>query len=291
MKIRRILLPTDFSTSANIALEHAIFHAEIHQAELHILHNYTWDYGQEQKTMPDLNAIVEKMEKAFQVILKNALDPHKDVPLKIMEKGTTRSSSAEAALDYTRNNDIDLIVMGTHGRKGFHHFLVGSTAEMVARLAPCPVITVRAGGSSSELDAIRTILVPVDLSEESAAALIRARELANFHHANLLIYHAADDDAVDNANNDNAEDAVARFAAQTAGPKVRQEIILDNKSAARGICQTAETRAADMIVMGTHGRTGLRKAMLGSVAVQVVRLAPCPVLTLKKSMVTDAIAL
>ena len=137
--IKRILIPTDFSETSSAAIEYAIDLAGRYQASLHLLH----------------------------VIEKRAVPPEAEFPLGIFEGQTvTRerlvglltpvqrtafradfavvigSPSVEIAR-YAKAHEIDLIVMGTHGRSGVSHLLMGSVAEKVVRKAPCPVLTVR----------------------------------------------------------------------------------------------------------------------------------------------------
>jgi nucleotide-binding universal stress UspA family protein len=136
---------------------------------------------------------------------------------------------------------------------------------------------------------IRTILHPTDFSERSNYAFQLACSLARDHGARLLVLHVLQPPAV--AYGGVITELATEAAKQTLAEKLRQiqapdpnvymEHQLIEGEPATQILHTAEKHPCDLIVMGTHGRTGLRRALMGSVAEQVVRQAPCPVLTVK----------
>ena len=117
---------------------------------------------------------------------------------------------------------------------------------------------------------IHRILVPTDFGQASDAALAQARELATALQASLHLVHVLDDAQ--------RADAVATSLEAALG----YETVLLSGPTARTIVEYATDRAFDLIVMGTHGRTGVAHLLLGSVAEQVVRTAPCPVLTVRE---------
>lgn len=141
--------------------------------------------------------------------------------------------------------------------------------------------------------AIRKILCPLDFSENSEHALLYARALAQAHGAELLLLHVVElplsylaPDAVLPADilERQREACVQNLTTITAA--VRQELphtdwLLEEGNPFPRIIEVARQHAVDLIVMGTHGRTGLAHALVGSVAEKVVRKAPCPVLTVK----------
>lgn len=151
---------------------------------------------------------------------------------------------------------------------------------------------------------IRKILVPVDFSASSQAALAYAAEIAQKFGASIDLVHVwqaptfiptatlpevpnVDANIVDLVRK-NAEEATARAlaAAKAQGLPV-QSARCEPGVPARGIVEFAKTDGYDLIVIGTHGRTGLSHAMMGSVAEKVVRLAPCPVLTVRAGAAND----
>ncbi len=142
--------------------------------------------------------------------------------------------------------------------------------------------------------ALRKILVPIDFSRESEAALDYAARLAASLGASLTLFHASAapplmSAIVPGADSDADAERDARTAAQrlsTLGSQVRARgvehvsVIVEPGTAIDAIVEHAARGRFDLIVMGTHGRTGIDRMVMGSVAERVVRLAPCPVMTI-----------
>jgi nucleotide-binding universal stress UspA family protein len=142
---------------------------------------------------------------------------------------------------------------------------------------------------------IRTILHPTDFSERSATAFHLACSLARDHHACLLVLHvypppASHGEAVARRQ-PNGHEGVLREELrriQPPDPKVAVEHRLEEGEAADQILRVARESGCGLIVMGTHGRTGLRRVLMGSVAEEILRLAPCPVLTVNSPFPQEA---
>jgi len=144
--IKKILCPTDFSENSEHALKYALTLATLSQAELRLFHVVEpITYPQSTKLFEPVLDEVElmmKMEAAFQTQLENQVSALKEEYPKItgkLVKGNTFLEIIQAA----RDESVDIIVMGTHGRTGLAHVLIGSVAEKVVREAPCPVLTVK----------------------------------------------------------------------------------------------------------------------------------------------------
>lgn len=144
--IRHILVPTDFGEPADAALTYGRELAGRFGATLHVLHIadniYVTTFGAETyaAVAPDLQRDLEEAARARVdelLIDSDGTGPHTKPVI------MTAASPAFAIIDYARDNGIDLIVMGTHGRGALAHMLMGSVAERVVRLASCPVLTVR----------------------------------------------------------------------------------------------------------------------------------------------------
>lgn len=138
-----IVCPVDFSEYTEGILRYAVSIAKKYDARLHLLHvipnlNYFTPY--ESFLTPENLVLIEKniekeIEKDFEKIVKNI-----DMPVKkIIKTGVTFVE----IIDYVKEENIDLVVMGTHGRSGIEHILIGSVAEKILRRSPCPVLTVR----------------------------------------------------------------------------------------------------------------------------------------------------
>jgi nucleotide-binding universal stress UspA family protein len=195
-----------------------------------------------------------------------------------------------------RELDVDLIILSTRGHSGLKHLLLGSTAERVVRGASCPVLVVRKrkqkAKTADKAFTVRTILVPVDFSECSLAGVKYGAFLAKKLYATLrllyVMYPCVDYVFVDRAGVRMAELTEAvQNAAREEMEALKQIDFLRNVSvqteirpgrAIDGICGAAGEPNVDLVVTSTHGRTGFKHAVMGSVAEQVVRYAECPVL-------------
>lgn len=144
--MKNILVATDFGEAADNALTYGKELATRFDATLHVLHVaenvYITAFGAETYASfaPDLQRDIEQnaQRRLQEAVLDSDGSGPKTVPVVM-----TSSSPAFAVIDYAREHDIDLIIMGTHGRGALGHILMGSVAERVVRLAPCPVLTIR----------------------------------------------------------------------------------------------------------------------------------------------------
>ena len=199
-----------------------------------------------------------------------------------------------------RAEDSDLIVVGTRGKTGLAHVLLGSTAERVVRGAPCPVLTVRMEPADAEQDegapsmpvTLERILVPVDFSDCSLDALEYAVVVAQQAEASLMLLHVLEpvsyglDFTLDHSRTgkQGRETWTKRLEELTSAlmaAHVPVESRLRGGLPADSILDSAQTLPCDLIVMGTHGRRGISHALSGSVAEAVLRKALCPVLTVR----------
>ena len=185
--------------------------------------------------------------------------------------------------------EADLIVVGTHGRGGVDRLICGSVAEAVMRESSRPVLIVRNAEPARQGAPIRLILHPTDFSKRSWPALGVARALARADGARLVLQHVAPAEILSGGT---------FFAPADLGPEREALARLEEESARAGlegsvqarfsqgdpvteVLVAAEELGCDLIVMGSHGRTGLRRLMMGSVAETVIRKAPCLTLVVK----------
>ena len=169
----RILVPTDFSAPSDAALEHARAVARRFGASLHLLHVAEDPY----RALYSAEVFVPEIEGLREEILGNALGRLKQrvTPQDVSELHTTTDAVIGtppwSIVEYAGAHDIDLIVMGTHGRGGMSHLVMGSVAERVVRTAPCPVLTVRqpakAATAAARSDAVMEV-PPVLMATTSA---------------------------------------------------------------------------------------------------------------------------
>ncbi len=299
MRIRRILYPTDFSATATQALKHALFLAEQFEAELHMLHAiilHESDPRDPDRHFPEPSEILNQLFEIADSELAEIVRKNEAKTFSLVEAKVRGYSAGEVILRYTDEHDIDLVVMGTHGRRGPARLFLGSVAEEVVRHAPCPVLTLREEKAPKAIEAVEKILVPVDFSPYSQEALSYGKEVAALYGAGLQVLHTIEEPAYPyfytpggtyspveqlEALREKAEEALDKMLSETPGPEVPAERFVATGRPASEIARFAEERGSDMVVIATHGLTGLERLLVGSTAEQVVRLAHCPVFTVK----------
>jgi nucleotide-binding universal stress UspA family protein len=147
INIKRILLPTDFSTYSATATKCASDLAAKFDAELHLLHALEVHLASAPSFAMGLALpkYLQESRAAAEKSLTTVLDPHWSVGREVVHAVVEGSAKVEI-VRYARTHKIDLIVIATHGRSGLAHVIIGSVTESVVRTAPCPVLTVRPEG-------------------------------------------------------------------------------------------------------------------------------------------------
>jgi nucleotide-binding universal stress UspA family protein len=293
---QKLLCPYDFSDTARAALRAALGLAERFGAKLALVHVV------EPVAVPDYPFVLRIDEEQLRRRLDE--DARKSLPA---EPGPARElliRSGIAPLEIVRAAEeagADLVVLGTHGRTGIAHALLGSVTERVVRMSPVPVLTVHPGASHDALRAeFRRILFCTDFSENAEAALPHALELVGRSGGRLIVLHVLEDtgriplvysqhvpvplpmEDLRRGMLDRGRAELERFVKEKLPPGVEHEGVLSESASPHGeILHAAKEKGADLIVLGTHGRTGVPHLLFGSVAERVVRQATCPVLTVR----------
>jgi len=298
LQLQKILFSTDFSNCAEQALAHAVFLAEKYGAEIHVLHVITLFEDQPSVVSDEITEteeMIRKLEEIAEKQLNKVVDSTDSDDLKITTSIKRGLSAAPVILEYAEDKDIDLIVMGTHGRRGLEHLLLGSAAEEVVRMAPCPVFTVRELREPKPVMQVNNILVPVDFSSHSQKALSYASEIAQSYDAKLQVLHIIEEtmhpafsvtgkssifDLVPGIKEDSKRRA-EKMLKEVVSEKVNANVYIKGGRAANDIIKFAKENSTDLIVIATHGLTALEHMLLGSVTEKVVRMAHCPVFTVK----------
>jgi nucleotide-binding universal stress UspA family protein len=298
MTLDHVLLPTDFSACADHALTHAIEVADRFDAELHILHVVN-------ELDPDWYGVTEAQDRAAQ--LRNEIKEKAKERLHDLAPDTTLDTTvslqlsfdvADTIYEYVDEREIDLVVMGTHGRQGLDRLMLGNVANKIVRHAPCPVMTVReeVPWTGEEEDAaFQDVLAPIDFSDHSSEALRTSKAFASAYEARLHLLFVAEQRTVPTFSDtglpgigvvemdpeivSNAEKALQQLDENVGGPEVTSRYHVREGNVSRDIVDFAETQGVDLIVMATRGLTGVSRFLLGSNTERIVRVAPCPVLT------------
>ena len=309
LTINRILFPTDFSSVAEDAFSHAAHVALQCDAVVHVFNVVDPNAAPTSSPMDYLPLEPASEGDNLYLAPLSTVDvetpAQEQVSVKVVYQQFESASPAEAIIDHATDQDMDLVVMGTHGRRGVDRLLHGSVSEEIVREAPCPVFTVLGGDEPSPGPYVDRIVAPVDLSNQSELVARHAYALADIYHASLDILHVVENVAYPNAYGidpltpllpeiqNRATNALNDLAASLPDGDVDMQTVLRTGYAARDVLDYVDEVAADMVVMATHGRSGLERFLIGSVAEKVVRSAGCPVFTVKsfgKSLVPDVTA-
>jgi nucleotide-binding universal stress UspA family protein len=145
IEIKKILYPTDFSDPSAYALTYAIEMAKKYDAELELLHVMLDESQMVSFYLPQVTVknLANDMEEGAKAKLKEFVENSAGLKDIKYSYTMTKGIADDEIIKCAEEKDIDLIVIGTHGRTGFEHVLFGSTAEKVVRRSPCPVLTVR----------------------------------------------------------------------------------------------------------------------------------------------------
>lgn len=288
LTIRRILFPTDLSEGAQRAFPEAASLADWHDADLHVV-NVSQRGEEEKDSFP---VPLETLAEWANVSGDTGARPLDVENLTVVQERLEGAVPAESILAYAEDEEMDLIVMGTHGRRGVRRMLLGSVTEEVVRKAPCPVFTVRSEADSTPQRRVRRVLVPVDFSEGSEVAIMHAKEIAQTYGAEIDLLHVIEETVYPSAYGIEptyfpSQDVLDRVE-KRLGAIAREEIGYEHVtvSATVGYAPTmildyVEERDVDLVVIATHGRTGLDRMLMGSVAERVIRQAPTPVFVVK----------
>lgn len=295
--MRKILVGTDLSTEAEVAVAHAVDRARRDGAEVVLVMV---------DAVPELPAGVTPGSRAaaraevYKQLLDNRLTADRrelaDLRQRWLGQGAEISELVVDGFPDDRlpavaaETGTDLIVVGSHGRTGLKRIVIGSVAERTARLAPCSVLIARGDAPTG---GYRRIVVGTDFSDGAKAAL-RQAEAAAATGATLEVVHCChvtlgvdpiDPMAIASTTRMYGElldDLRAEGERWIASSRSRSDLTIAfsvvERPATAGLTETAAERSADLIVVGSHGRRGIRRFMLGSVAEATARHARCSTL-------------
>ena len=300
--IARILCPVDFSEFSLCAFEHAVALGRWFDARVSVLHVIPYvvtpDSGLPSFVAPLYATEFQRAEAEQQLADLGAPFRAAGVALE------TRVAEGEPWWVIGHEADAlpaDLLVMGTHGRGGFEHLLLGSVTEKVLRRAPCPVLTMGNVATPPRSGPLfRSILCATDLTEASAHTVEAALSLAGENAAEVTLLHVIESLAEASGSihlrlavpeigplrhylTEQAAEKLRRFVPEGTRDWcfVREQVEVG--AAWRAILRVAEETGAGLIVMGAHAHGVLARAFFGSTSSHVVRQAGCPVLVVRET--------
>jgi nucleotide-binding universal stress UspA family protein len=285
LAISKILFTTDFSSASQSALPYALAFAGWFGAKIFLAHAIP---SEPRLTVP-LDVLPREDNPYWQGAQRKldeflSTDPLKQADYEVLlEQGDLWE-----VLDHIIcRQQIDFIVLGTHGRQGLKKLVLGSAAEQVFRLAPCPVLTVgpKAVHPAVEFETFKSILFATDFSPASLHALPYALSLAQENQARLTLFHAValvpmqQREMVESENLAKLEALLPPDADLWCKPR----LLVNFEFPTDGILRVAQQYDADLIVMGVHKTATPRASahLPWAIAYDVVCGAHCPVLTVR----------
>ena len=290
LTLRTVLCPTDFSDVSARAETYAAALARHYDASLHLLHvdppmPVMAPYGE----IPVDARMFEEQREVAEAELVKAGERARAGGLTV-ETTMKGGHPAREILALADRAQADMLVIGTHGRGGVEHLLLGSVAEKIMRKAACPVLVVPPGAPGDSDALFSRILCPIDGSAASAHALTYALSLAQETDGHVTLLYvvepvpaAGEFGALDVEEYRRAGEEHARQVLRDAVPDdVRTWCRLDERVAtgkpSERILDAATTERADVIVMGVRGHGAIDLLAFGSTTNEVIRRAGCPVL-------------
>ena len=301
-QIRRILFATDFSDSSAHAFHVSLTWAAMCNATLDIVHVLSVLHEVDLDAAV-ANLYIREQEKAAKSKLESLiLEAQKTLP--DVHSHLLEGMQADEITKFALASRSDLIITGTHGWTGFDRVMMGSVAERVIHQAPCPVLSVREikdtkGQSSTDGPSITTsanvpkhILLPVDFSDCSLDAYEFVDNLEKNFDASITLIHALEPLSYsldftlshpleDRQHRENVKARITQLVEAMTRQGLTANYVIKSKPASEAIIETVAEIGADLIVMGTHGRQGLRRLIMGNVAAAILRQSPVPVMTVK----------
>ncbi len=291
LEIKLILCPIDFSEFSIRAYQHALSLAKHYRAKLvaqHVVELSRYPYADYVATQGDYQEFSRALREGGEERLREFMKKHThdDVqPELAVHEGVT----ADSILSFAQQRTMDLIVMGTHGRRGFDRLVLGSVTDRVMRTAPCPVLAISklpydssaTGEQRRRVHHLNRILFCADFSEASERALNYAISATAEYNAELTLLHVLEEVP----SPAKTEEAIATATQQLDKliPKEGRKTFKIKTAVRIGkpyiqIIQFVMEGQIDMVTMGVSGRGALDRAVFGSTTYRVMQLGPCPVL-------------
>ena len=289
-KPTRILVPTDFSDASDRALSFAKAIAGQFDAEIHLLHVRVVldDPNVDSEILDEVERILTATESVTRQALEREGTDGRPRIHTHMKRGVI---PAEVIIDAIEEFACDLVIMGTHGRRGFKRLLTGSVAREVVHKSPVPVLTTRAETDGQFPP--RRILIPVDFSKTCLGAVQWAGAVAPVLDAEITLLHVIQPLVypqcyLADATPDQLREELVRRCQETLRKTAREhltdvkcEVVVIEGHVARNIARYALEHNQDMVVAATRGLSGVAHTLLGSVAERLVTCAQVPVLTVR----------
>ena len=289
-----ILTTINFSEYSKIALDICLGVSRCMKTKLYVLHTIE-KFPHDYRHLLSGTAHADMKQK----LEAEAMDKIKAmIPAELLESGNVVPMVRFGRpfleiIQIAKEKNVDLLAIGTHGRAGVDRVILGSVAERIVRKARCPVMVVR----GRKYVGFKRIIVPIDLSDCSRIALEYASATARAHKSKLTILHVYEESFIEPyinaANSEEEADEIIKEIERVNETKfdeflktvdlsgVEYEKLLKKGIPETDIVEIAMEQQANLIVMGTHGRSGIKHILIGSTAEEVVRTVHCDIIIVK----------
>jgi nucleotide-binding universal stress UspA family protein len=277
-QVRKILIPTDFSETAMLAVQHGAFMARLFKAELYLLHvlelnEYAYDIPEPVLRLANLKTAQDIVAKKMDEISDNIRKEYGLTPVTMSSTGRI----ATEVVQYADENKVDLIIMGTHGASGFEEYFVGSNAHKVVNRAHCPVISVQTHANKL---GFADIILPIDNKLHSRQKVDYALEIAKHYSSRIHIVGLLESDDSEDANKFNIKLDSVEAVVKKAGLPYTRKVVTGNNLAEAAMNYSKEMNA-DLIVIMTDQESNLTGIFIGPFAKQIVNHSRIPVMSIK----------
>jgi len=279
MQLESILCPIDFSEFSITAYQYALSLAGYYKSRiiaLHVVELWKHPFAQYAAYEVDFAKFSSALNESAEIKLQGFVEKYSGgvQPQTVVLQG----NAANCILEFAQNENMEGILMGTHGRRGLDRLVLGSTTDHVIRKAPCPVLVVP---NAAQRQRVSRIIYCTDFSSNSERAREYAISLAAEYSAELILFHVGEASDLAGAREIIAERT--RQLDELVSDAERKT--LNVRSAVRfgkpyeEIVRYATQEEVGVIIMAARGGDTMDRAVFGSTTYRVVQLGPCPVLT------------
>ena len=281
-EIKRILIPFDFSETASLSLEHAVFMAKLLKADIHLLHILE-SVSFTSAISAAFGSVDKKIEKESDRKLEeiaNSIHANNGITVKTR---TEVGRIYKKIVEVSKKDNIDIIIMGTHGVSGYKKFNVGTNTSKVVEEADCPVISVQ---THSKRLGFKKIVLPIDDTPSSRHKVNYAMEIAKHYGSHLFIVGLVNFSNEDNKRKfrikvDQVEEWLSKHEISC------ETKMVEGENLAKMTMQVAEELDADLTIIMTEQEPSITGLFLGTYATQVVNHSKIPVMAVHP-MASDA---
>ena len=285
--LQNILIPTDFSESSERAIEASIQMAKSFQSKITLLHVFS-----EEDLSADNN---ELLEKAVEEQLKEQKEKIEKSGIQVADVILEKGIAVEEIIQVAQDRNVNVMVVGSGNKTSDDHFKLGITVEKLMQKNQIPIWVVK----NEEVKPIKKIICPVDFSGPSIRAFKNAIALAEKFKAELSLIHvfepvnttsvriSLNTEEENRKRKQNKEKELKQFLSKYELDNIKLNVHLLMGDAFLEIFKAIKRDESDLLVMGTTGKTGLGKMLMGSVTEKVTRELPCSFITTKAIDITD----